>query len=398
MAFFRNRTVNLLNLHYGIHCLAIYGGGAFLLVFLLRAGLSAPWVLVSLALVLTGRFIVRPVIVPIGARIGMRRLLVLGTLLSAVQYPLLAEVQGIGPWLFAWIAAAAIGDTFYWSSYHAYFAAIGDAEHRGAQLGIREAMVSVLGIVSPLAAGWVLVTHGPHWAFGITALFLAAAALPLLWTPDVAVARRAPGAYRAALPGMKLFLADGWIGAGYHFVWQIVLFVSLGESYIAFGGALAIAALVGAVAGLVLGRLIDLGHGARAVWLAFAALTFTVLVRAASPGDPTLALFANAMGALVNCLYIPTLMTAVYNLAKRAPCTLRFHVAAEGAWDVGNTACCLITAALVWAGAPLNTGLLLSLIGVALLFTLLRKYYAEHPNVHIAASEPVVEGPLSPQP
>ena len=29
MAFFRNSTVNLLNLHYGVHALAISGGGAF---------------------------------------------------------------------------------------------------------------------------------------------------------------------------------------------------------------------------------------------------------------------------------------------------------------------------------------------------------------------------------
>src|SRR5262245_9575153 len=32
MAYFRNTTVNLLNLHYGIHCLALSGGGAFFLV------------------------------------------------------------------------------------------------------------------------------------------------------------------------------------------------------------------------------------------------------------------------------------------------------------------------------------------------------------------------------
>ena len=42
MAFFRNSTVNLLNLHYGIHALALSGGGAFWGVFLLRAGAPAP--------------------------------------------------------------------------------------------------------------------------------------------------------------------------------------------------------------------------------------------------------------------------------------------------------------------------------------------------------------------
>ena len=49
MAFFRNDTVNLLNLHYGIHALALAGGGAFFLAFLLKAGVPAPAVLAALA-------------------------------------------------------------------------------------------------------------------------------------------------------------------------------------------------------------------------------------------------------------------------------------------------------------------------------------------------------------
>ena len=55
MAFFRNSAVNLLNLHYGVHCITLYGGGAFFLVYVLKAGLSLPGVLVLLALILVGR-------------------------------------------------------------------------------------------------------------------------------------------------------------------------------------------------------------------------------------------------------------------------------------------------------------------------------------------------------
>src|SRR4029453_15964329 len=152
--------------------------------------------------------------------------------------------------------------------------------------------------------------------------------------------------FRAAIPGMKLFLADGWIAAGYLFVWQIALFLSLGESFVAFGGALALAALVGAVSGLLLGRLIDAGHGQRAVTYAIGVLAFTTVLRALAPGHALLAVVANALGALVVCLYIPTIMTAVYNQAKRSPCTLRFHVATEGAWDVGAASGCLLAALL----------------------------------------------------
>jgi len=255
--------VNLLNLHYGIHSIALSGAGAFFAVYLLKAGLSVAWVLGSLALILAGRFLIRPIVVPLAVRFGMRPLVIAGTCLTAVQYPLLAAVHGVGPALFVLCAIAALGDTFYWSSYHAYFAALGNHEHRGSELGAREAIAAMAGIVSPLATGILLVAFGPLVAFGSAAVLQVSAALPLFFTPEVAVARKVPGAFKAAIPGMVLFLADGWIAAGYGFVWQIVLFLSLAESFTAFGGALALAALVGAAAGLLLGRLIDAGHGRR---------------------------------------------------------------------------------------------------------------------------------------
>jgi DHA1 family inner membrane transport protein len=395
MAYFRDRTVNLLNLHYGIQSIALSGGGAFFAVYLIKAGVSVAWALASLALILAGRFVIRPIVVPIAVRTGTRALVVAGTCLTALQYPLLAEVHGVGPALFALCVVAALGDTFYWSSYHAYFAALGNHESRGAEIGAREAIAAVVGIASPLATGWVLVAFGPRVAFGMTAAVQLLAALPLLWTPDVMVPRRVPGAYRAAVPGMQLFLADGWIVAGYYFVWQIALFLSLGESFVAYGGALALAALVGAVAGLLLGRLIDAGHGRSAVSYAIGVLALTTVLRAAAPGHVLLAVVANALGALVVCLYIPTLMTAVYNQAKRSACTLRFHVATEGAWDVGGASGCLVAALLSALGVSLSVAILLSLLGAIALFVLLRRYYASHPAVTIiAAPDPLAQNAI----
>ena len=391
MSFFRSRTVNLLNLHYAIHSIALSGGASFFAVYLLKAGVSLSGVLVSLALILAGRFVVRPIIVPIAVKTSMRALVIAGTVLTALQYPLLAEVHDLGPALVALCIVAALGDTLYWSTYHAYFAALGNHEHRGSEVGAREAVAALVGIVSPLLTGWSLIAFGPLVAFGATSALLLLAAVPLFFTPEVRVAAHAPGAFRAAIPGMKIFFADGWIAAGYYFLWQIVLFLSLGESFMAFGGALALAALVGAVAGLFLGRLIDAGGGERAVVYAIGTLIVTTLLRAAAPGHAALAVVANALGALVVCLYIPTVMTAVYNQAKRSPCTLRFHVATEGAWDVGGAAGLLLSAALAAWGVPLSVALLLPLVGAVVLFVELRRYYAQHPRIE----EVVLPDPLA---
>jgi MFS transporter, DHA1 family, inner membrane transport protein len=90
---------------------------------------------------------------------------------------------------------------------------------------------------------------------------------------------------------------------------------------------------------------------------------------------PLLAVVANAAGALVSAPYLSTLMTAVYNQAKGSACALRFHIATEGGWDVGAASGCMLAAGLLWAGAPISLGILLSLLGTAATFVLLRRYY-----------------------
>ncbi len=376
MAFFRNTTVNLLNLHYGIHALALSGGGAFFAAFLLKAGVPAHAVLTALAAILIGRFIARPAILPLGRRFGLKPLLIVGTIVTSLQYPLLAEVQGVGWPLVLLCVFASVGDTLYWTAYHAYFASQGDAEHRGHQVSAREAASAIVGIAAPLLTGWALVTLGPRVAFGVTCATLMLSAIPLLWTPNVSVPDEAPGALRAALMGVLLFAADGWTAMGYVFVWQIALFISLKESFTAFGGAMALAAVVGVVSGLVLGRFIDAGHGRRAVWLSCGVMAATILARALLWQHPATAVLANAAGAIVVALYTPTMMTAVYNLSKRSPCVLRFQIAAEGGWDAGGAAGCLMAAGLIWAGAPLSAAIFASLIGTAAAFALLRRAYA----------------------
>lgn len=396
MAFFRNTTVNLLNLHYGIHAIALTGGGAFFTVYLIRAGVPVPGAMLALAGIVMGRFVVRPSLVGLAVRFGIRRLVIAGSLLSASQYLLLPYVHGVGWPLIAMCVISSLGEALYWTAYHAYFAALGDQEHRGHQISAREAIAAIVGIVSPLIAGWLLVSFGPHVAFVATAFFVALSAVPLFWTRDVVVAKSAPGAWHAAMGGLVIFLSDGWIAAGYYFSWQIALFLSLKENFLAYGGALAIAAVVGAVSGMALGRLIDSGHGRRAAAFAYAVFATIVMLRAIALRDPVFAVAANALGSLGACLYMPTMMTAVYNLAQRSPCTLRFHVVTEAGWDLGAASGLLISALLVWRGAPLWTCVLLSLFGVATGFVMIWRYYGSNPAAEIRPILAPVEGPLNP--
>lgn len=375
MAFLRNDAINRVNLHSGIQALAQGAGAIFFLVFLLRAGVSIPGALTAQAAIVAIRFTLRPLVLPLAKRWGLKPLLVAGTFGMALQYPVLAEVQGVGGVLLLLVAIVSVSEVLYYVSYNAYFAALGDAEHRGHQISAREAMMTVAGIAAPLLGTWALVTLGPRWMFAGVALVQALAVVPLLGTPNVRVMREAPGAYRAARIGAAIIALDGWFDACFILVWQIALFVSLGESFAAYGGAMALAGLVGAICGLFLGRHIDAGFGRRAVVIAYGLGAALVLARAASLGSPWLAVAANALGGLFWPLLSPTLGVVTYNLAKASPCPLRFNMAMEGGWDIGCFAACVMAAALAVAGVSLAVPILLALPAVAGMALLLWRHY-----------------------
>jgi hypothetical protein len=118
--------------------------------------------------------------------------------------------------------------------------------------------------------------------------------------------------------------------------------------------------------------------GKQVVWYAFGTFALIVALRAVATGDAAVAVVANALGAFGECLYIPTLMTAVYTMAKHSPCTLRFHVAAEGGWDVGGAMGLLAAALASGLGIGLWAGVLQSLAGVAAIVIMLHRYYANN--------------------
>jgi len=377
MAFFRNDAINRVNLHTAVQTFAQAGGGVFFFAFLLKVGVPAHWALLAEAGMVSGRFLLRPAILPLARRFGLKPLLIAGALGMGLQYPLLAQVDGVGAQLLILSATRCIAEVVYWVSYNSYFISLGDDEHRGHQISAREALVAGASIGAPLAGAWALTRLGAEWMFSAVALVQAASVLPLLGAPDVAVKPEAAGVLRAAKLTLLLNAADGWLDTWFFYVWQIVLFVTLAQSFSAYGGAMALAGATGAIFGLLLGRHVDAGGGRRAVLIAYGALALVVALRAMSGGAPALALAANAAGPIVMALLSPALGAATCTLVKSSPCVLRTTVANEGAWDIGCGAGCLTAAAVAASGAPLAPALLLALPAVALTAVLLRRFYAE---------------------
>jgi MFS transporter, DHA1 family, inner membrane transport protein len=379
MAFFSNPGINRLAAHFSVHQFAWSISGAFFATFLLRNGMSPAGVLLCIAAVLGLRFALRPCVLVTAARIGLRNSLIIGTLLYACQILALAIAGGSQAGLVFYIAISALGDVFYWTCYHAFFAALGDAQNRGAQLGARGLFATLASALGPGIGGVLLANFGAWTAFSAGAAIELVAIAPLLRIAEpVVILQPWRQAFSAAREGVILFSTDGFITCAMVFSWDMASFLAFDQRFDILGAVLSAAAVAGAIGGMVFGGFIDAGHTGRAVGLNAWVLAGLVVLKALCIGSPVAMMAATVVGNVLGGLYLPTLMTAVYNEAKASPCALRFHFATEGGWDAGGMVACLIAAAAWGAGVPPAFVLLLSLLGITAQARLLWRRYDAH--------------------
>ncbi len=386
MKSFANPQIHRLAAHTTLHQLAWWASGVFVVVFLLRAGVAPAAIFLAVAAVRVLRFALRPLVLLVIPAIGLRRTLILATLLFASQYPALALVDGPDATLVFYCAVLALGESFYYPCYHSAFAALGDAEYRGSQLGVTLALSRIASVLGPAVGGVALAAFGPWAAVGTGALIGAAAALPLRGMAEIPVERaRAQDIYAAARHGVFLFLTDGWITTCLTVAWDIIMFRALGARYDAFGGALAAAALVGALGGVVLGRFIDTRRARYAGWINAAAAGASVVLKVAAGHAAAAVVLVASLSAILAAIYTPSLMTAVYNDAKRSACPMRFQFAAEACWDIGSVLASLAAAAACAGGLPLQAVIVLALPMIAVQTELLNGRYEAHAAVRASA-------------
>ena len=360
MTWFSNKALNRVYLHGAIQTFAETGGGVFLFVFLLKAGVPLPYVLCALAAINMGRYVLRRFILPVARRIGLRNTLVCGTLLESGSYWLVPWVTGVGPLLYVWVVVGAVGSVTYWTSYHAYVASTGDNEARGSQTSVIEALAGIVSVIAPAIMTLLLVFAGPKPAFFAVALVQMLAALPLLGLPSRPIEETVPDR-RIMREGAVFFFIDGWAVALGYYLWSIALFITLGEQFSVYGGTLVLAGIAGAAMSLLVGRMIDGGHGGTIAVMAYAAATAAAVGKALAVGTPWAAIAITAAAAMVAAVQVPVVMARLYNLAQDSGCTLRFNMATEGGWDLGSVTASLLAAALIAAGVSPATPIWLAI-------------------------------------
>jgi MFS family permease len=354
-----------LQVHSALSQLAISMSAIFSAAYLLKMGLTPGQVFISYAAIFVLRALFRPVIIPMMPVLGMRKMLIAGTVLIAGQYGAIAFVTGVDWTLYAYIGFTAFSNMLYWTVYHPVFAAAGEFHDRGKQLGARQAITALTGIFGPLLSGLLLNYVGAWAAFGAATIVSLVSIWPILGIRDYPVATTTPpGTLRAAIPCALLFLSDGflWLCAG--MAWSMLLFERFNERFDAFGFVLALAAVAAAVASFTVGRKIDLGHG-RSAAITAAVIGIVVYVMRATVGTNVWAILAVVAASTVLIHFATaTMMTAYYNEAKKAPCVFRLQCIAETGWDTGAVLGSLAGAAIVYWGFPLQSVIWLAMISV----------------------------------
>jgi MFS transporter, DHA1 family, inner membrane transport protein len=373
MATFKNKTFNLIYVHAALQALVMHGGEGFAFVYLLKAGISTSLVLTCIAVMFASRLLFRMAVLPIVLKFGLRNTLIGSVIVEGATYLLLPMISAVGPLLYTYLALWAASSSFYWTTYHTYVAQIGDIENRGQQVGAMEFFGMIAGIATPLLMGFLLTWFNPWVGFGFIALAMLLAALPFVFGPHVAVAVVAEVPAHSRRQARSIMFTDGVRAACTHFVWLIALFLTLGSNYVSFGGALALAGLTGAFMGLFVGKWIDIGKGLHAVRIGYGLMTLSAAIKCLGFHIPWTAVSANALYAAAWPSYATALNSQVYNLARQSPCALRFHIVAEGGWDLGTAAGCGLAAVLVYTGFGFFWPIAFGLVGCGLGYVLLAR-------------------------
>jgi MFS transporter, DHA1 family, inner membrane transport protein len=366
MGMFKNKSFNLVYIHAALQALVMSGGEGFAFVYLLKAGISTSVVLVCIAAMFASRLLFRMAVVPVVLRFGLRNTLIVSVIIEGASYLILPMVSGVGALLYLYLALWAASSSFYWTTYHTYVAQLGNNESRGAQVSAMEFFGMIAGIAGPLLMAFLLTWFNPWVGFGLIAFAMMMAAVPFMFGPDFDVAKTAVLPKTTTSPARLLMITDGIRSAATHFVWLIALFITLSSSYAAFGGALALAGLTGAVMGLFVGKWIDIGKGAHAARVGYGAMVLSSVVKCFGFHIPWVAVSANALYSAAWPSYATSLNAQVYNQARRSNCPLRFHVVAEGGWDIGMTIGCGLAAVMVYYGFGFFWPLALGIAGCGL--------------------------------
>ncbi len=375
-SFFKNKIVNLLNIHSGLHRFSNNIFDVFGAVYLLELGLSYPTVALAWVGSCIIRFLIRPISIYLSMRIGLKRAVILGIIVNSGIFFALSKVGGLNGWLLFYMVYLALCDIFYWLPYHSYYAVAGDHEDRGKQVGVLFGFTTLLSMVAPLVGGILITQFSFSILYVFATIVMLLSSVPIFFAPDLSPGEnmRFKDAYKTIdKKGLFMQAGDGFLYM-HAFVWTIALFYLIGD-YVTFGALVTFQLFLTSAMFLILGYYLDKGKGKIIMQTGLLLLAFVILMRAFWVITIPQIIFVDILFALAMTFYSSSFGVGLYTLAKRTPNTVWFHFFAECGWDIGAAIALTVSVILYIIGIPFKLVIIFSLVGLVIVYSVLKNFF-----------------------
>ena len=390
----KNKTINYINIHFGLQRFAETIALTFGPIYLYKIGISIPWIFLIWAAMFGTRFFIRPFMLQLLPKIGLKKSIIIGSIIYAITYPSFLLINGLNFALLLPILLVAIVDVSYWLPYHTYFGIMGDSEDRGKQHGVRNALIQIGNILAPLLGGSLMYYYGFIGNSLIAFLFFIICLIPLFFIEEVFPKKAfsfKEGLAKTGKRGFVIYGLEGFTTATFHFTWVLVLYFLMGENTLSTGGVIALTTVIHIIVSYFIGHNLDLQHEANDAitektkkrmlqhtpfYLIGGIMSFIGIIgKTFFTWTLPSILLVEVFVMLSQALLSPYINVIVYNEQKESEQPLWYQYLAETGWDVGSVFGYTAIAALVYFGGDLRYGMLFALITLPVLIWSLSPWY-----------------------
>ncbi|MDH3324689.1 MAG: MFS transporter [Candidatus Peregrinibacteria bacterium] len=324
------------------------------------------------------RFGLRPFTLWKIEKIGLRKSVIFGALFYAGTYPILAQVDGFGFWLIAFIVYYALADILYWLPFHAYYSSIGDNDHRGKHIAVRESLCALGNGAAPMLGGVLIAT------FGFIAAAFTASAVAIVSTfflrdlPEISSGKSLTwkSAFRDLdKRGFFLFAGDGFSYMLNTFLWYIIIFLLFTE-FATVGVLIGLSIFVQGVLFLVLGHTFDHGNRQKMLLYMLILMVLATIGRVLFAVDFITIILFDFLMMLALTFYSQCFIPSIYNLSKRSHNRLWFSLFSEAGWDIGAIMALSVSLLFTLQSTfEIRYLIFLNLFGIFFVGGILKKYF-----------------------
>lgn len=376
MEFFSNSNVNLLNLHRGIRQFENWIVFVFGAIYLYQNGYQLYQVLLIIAGMNLLRMVLRPTFFPLGRVLGIRNLLILSSCSKCMSSLVLTQIHTSFWWIAVYMFLQAWSSALYWTSFHILFTVSGNAEHRGKQVAVGQALIIIISALVPYLSALFIDTKGFIFYFLFSIPVMVLSALPLIFCriDESSINFKKP-LWRDMYKSIGAHIQGSQCGmyGNYDVCWRFIVFFALGDM-VDFGEILTLSLLVQACLQFAIGHYVDKGHGASILRIGVFFAGFAFLMMAFLPVTYWVVLLVEIIFGFANINNGLLVGHALYNAGKESRSSVEYWVGAENFADISHIVMYGGAILLLLAGVSLNHIMLLCLLSLGVFYIVIRSY------------------------